>query len=148
MGQNVFKVWLFNWLQSFVKLFSTDYFVYGKPCEDDLSLPIVPQDQTRVPYIIDAVYAVALGLHNHITKHCNDSSLCESARCVDSIPQCTILEFPSIICWCIPSNSGVSSPKLNCRNVVNMLCWIVVFHNMDPPNMYLSFCKGAINTLL
>ena len=38
------------------------------------------EDQTLVPNIIDAAYAVAVGLHDHINKHCSDRTLCKEAR--------------------------------------------------------------------
>ena len=53
---------------------------HGRPCGDGLRFPIKPEDQTLVPYIIDAVYAVAHGLHDHINKHCSDGTLCDEAR--------------------------------------------------------------------
>ena len=56
------------------------YFKYGKRCEDGLRLPITKEDQTLVPNIIDAAYAVAVGLHDHINKHCSDGTLCKEAR--------------------------------------------------------------------
>ena len=49
-------------------------------CRDDLRLPLTPADQVHVPYVIDAVYAVAHGLQNHIDQHCNYGELCDDAK--------------------------------------------------------------------
>ena len=58
------------------------YFKYTVACRDGLRLPLTPADQVHVPYVIDAVYAVAHGLQNHINARCDYGELCDDAKWV------------------------------------------------------------------
>ena len=56
------------------------FFKYAKFCDDNDSLPVVPEEQILVPYMMDAVYAVAHGLHIHIDKYCSAQEFCQKAK--------------------------------------------------------------------
>ena len=58
----------------------TGYDKYRLSCDPDL-VGLSPSDRSVTSaYVIDAVYAIARGLHDHISKYCAGTDFCQEAR--------------------------------------------------------------------